>query len=102
MEVGEAQPAVLSELVDVRGADLAAEAADVAEAEVVGDDDEEVGPLRGGHLGGMGWSGEGCVFRLDACVEVRALGGNLRYASLDATQLCCSCASRDVLQSLHL
>lgn len=41
--------------VDVRRADLAAEAAGVREAQVIGEDYEEVGLLGGGHCVGLGW-----------------------------------------------
>lgn len=41
MKVCEAQT-ILGELVNVRSTDLAAEAANIGEAEVVGDDDEKI------------------------------------------------------------
>lgn len=48
MEIGETQP-LLCDLIDVRGANLAAKAAHIREAEIISDDDEEVGAL-GSHI----------------------------------------------------
>jgi len=46
MEVGEAQ-SVVGQFVKVRCPDLAAKAAEVAEAQIIGHNDKEVGPFRG-------------------------------------------------------
>lgn len=52
MKVGKAQT-LLCDLVNVGSANLAAEAAHVGEAEIIGDDDEEVGAF-GSHVNGTG------------------------------------------------
>jgi hypothetical protein len=46
MEVGEAQ-SVVGQFVKIWCPDLAAKAAEVAEAQIIGHDDKEVGPFRG-------------------------------------------------------
>lgn len=57
MEIGEADAAIERELVDVRGADLAAETTNIGESEVIGDDDEEIGAFRGHDgEGGKEWT----------------------------------------------
>src|SRR5262249_43135291 len=53
VELGEAQ-AVLGQGVEVGGADLAAVTAEVGVAEVVGEDEKDVGPAGGGWFGGLG------------------------------------------------
>jgi hypothetical protein len=46
MEVGKAQ-SVVGQFVKIRCSDLAAKAAQVAEAQIIGHNDKEVGPFRG-------------------------------------------------------
>lgn len=43
MEVSESNPAVEGQLIDIRSANLASEAAQVGEAKVISDNEEEIG-----------------------------------------------------------
>lgn len=65
MEIGESQ-AFLGNLIDVRSADLAAEAAHIRETEVIGDGDEEIGPFS---HGGCSLSRE--VYKYSCTIEDR-------------------------------